>query len=91
MDRNSIIGIVLIAAILIVWSVVFSPNKKEMEERKRQQDSLALVLQQQEELKQKEHGRFRYDRLPPLTLQTRKVYVQYGEFAASATGEKKTS
>ena len=49
MDRNSIIGILLIAGILILWGVIFSPDKKEMEERRRQQDSLALVLQQQKE------------------------------------------
>jgi YidC/Oxa1 family membrane protein insertase len=54
MDRNSIIGIILIAGILILWSVIFSPNKKELEERRRQQDSLALVLQQQQEMKQKQ-------------------------------------
>jgi len=45
MDRNSIFGIILIAAILIIWGVVQSPGKKEQEARKRIADSLALVNQ----------------------------------------------
>jgi YidC/Oxa1 family membrane protein insertase len=47
MDKNSIFGILLIAAILIIWGVVKSPDKKELEARKRMADSLALVQQVQ--------------------------------------------
>lgn len=36
MDKNSIFGIILIAAILIIWGVVQSPNKKELEARKKE-------------------------------------------------------
>jgi len=43
MDKNSIFGILLIAAILITWGVVQSPDKKELAARKRLADSLALV------------------------------------------------
>jgi YidC/Oxa1 family membrane protein insertase len=89
MDRNSIIGILIIAVILIVWGVVFSPNKKEMAERRRQQDSLALILQQQEELKQKQQPVSDSALAAKADTAMEEKVVQYGEFAASAVGEKK--
>jgi YidC/Oxa1 family membrane protein insertase len=47
MDRNSILGILLIASILIIWGIVQSPDKKEQEARRRMADSLTLVRQAQ--------------------------------------------
>ena len=47
MDKNSIFGIIMIAAILIIWGVVQSPNKKELEARKARLDSLAHIQQAQ--------------------------------------------
>jgi YidC/Oxa1 family membrane protein insertase len=47
MDKNSIFGIILIAAILIIWGIVQKPSKKEQEIRKRMMDSLALVQKEQ--------------------------------------------
>lgn len=47
MDKNSIFGIIIIAAILIIWGVVQSPNKKELEARKARLDSMAHVVQSQ--------------------------------------------
>ena len=35
----------MIAAILIIWGVVQAPNKKELEERRRVQDSLFQLQQ----------------------------------------------
>jgi YidC/Oxa1 family membrane protein insertase len=43
MDKNSIFGIIIIAAILIIWGVVQSPNKKELEARKARLDSMAQI------------------------------------------------
>jgi YidC/Oxa1 family membrane protein insertase len=40
MDRNSIIGIVIIAAIIFLWGILNKPDKEEMEKRKRTLDSL---------------------------------------------------
>ncbi len=45
MDRNSIFGIILIFLILIGYSIWTSPSKEELENRKRKQDSIALVQQ----------------------------------------------
>jgi len=43
MDKNSIFGILLIAAILIIWGVFQAPNKKELEEKRRRADSVRIA------------------------------------------------
>ena len=40
MERNHIIGFVLIFGLLMVWTFVNSPSKEELEKSKRTQDSL---------------------------------------------------
>ncbi|MCK5171578.1 MAG: membrane protein insertase YidC, partial [Bacteroidales bacterium] len=47
MDRNSIIGIIIIAGILILWTTLNKPSKDEIEATKYKRDSLELVRQQQ--------------------------------------------
>jgi len=47
MDRNSIIGIIIIAGILILWTTLNKPSKEEIEATKHTRDSLELVHQQQ--------------------------------------------
>ena len=49
MDRNSIIGLVLIGAILIGYQLWTAPSREEMVRAQQQQDSLALVQRQAEE------------------------------------------
>jgi YidC/Oxa1 family membrane protein insertase len=43
MDKKSIIGIVLIFAILVVFSIINQPSKEQIEAQKRRQDSIAFV------------------------------------------------
>ncbi|MGC9355893.1 MAG: hypothetical protein ACP5D9_18750, partial [Mariniphaga sp.] len=43
MDRNSILGIVLIFAILVVFSIINQPSKEEIEAARHRRDSIALV------------------------------------------------
>jgi len=50
MDRNSIIGIIVIAAIFIVWGIINKPSAEELEKQKKENDSIALV----KEIAQKE-------------------------------------
>ena len=45
MDRNSIIGIVLIIGIFIVWGVMNKPNQEQLEKARHRRDSLELVQQ----------------------------------------------
>jgi YidC/Oxa1 family membrane protein insertase len=48
MDRNSIIGIILIALIFVLWSVFNKPSEAEKLRQKRYQDSIAQIQRQQE-------------------------------------------
>ncbi len=48
MNRDSIIGFVLIAAILVFYSFWMTPSKEEMDARQRKIDSIAKVRQQQQ-------------------------------------------
>ena len=52
MDKNSIIGLALIAAILIGFSVFNSPSKEELAVVKRKNDSIAAVAKLAEKEKQ---------------------------------------
>lgn len=54
MDKKSIIGIVLIFAILVVFSIINQPSKEEVEATKHRRDSLALVEKQKELLLQQQ-------------------------------------
>ena len=54
MDRNSILGLVMIGAILIIFTLWNSPNKKEMAEAQRKADSIALVQFRENEARQAE-------------------------------------
>ena len=47
MDRNSIIGIIVIAIIIFLWGILSRPSKEELEKRKRMVDSLKQVQQEQ--------------------------------------------
>ncbi len=88
MDKNSIFGILLIAAILIVWGIVQQPNKEQSERNKFYADSIAKV---QEAAREKE-------KVAPLasvpdTVSVTKVpsdssaiAKQLGAFASYATG-----
>ena len=51
MDKNTWIGFALIAAILVGFSFLNRPSKEELAERKRVQDSIALVQAQELEAK----------------------------------------
>jgi YidC/Oxa1 family membrane protein insertase len=94
MDRNSILGILLIASILIIWGIVQSPDKKELEARKRTADSLALVRQVQkaaDSLSIMEQPDT-VAAVPPAandSLEAVQLQNSLGEFAALAHGENK--
>ena len=48
MDRNAVIGFVLIAAIIIAYTFYSMPSKEQQERAKRTRDSIALVTKQQQ-------------------------------------------
>jgi YidC/Oxa1 family membrane protein insertase len=47
MDRNSVVGLVLIGLILIGFSILNAPSEEELAVMKREQDSIALVQKQE--------------------------------------------
>src|SRR4030042_4096239 len=91
MDKNSIFGILLIAAILIIWVIVQKPNKKQLETQAAG-DTAALVT----------NPPTASDTIKPLvttetsalpitndTLNEQTLQNTYGEFAALASGNNK--
>ncbi|ALO14780.1 Oxa1Ec [Salinivirga cyanobacteriivorans] len=102
MDRNSIIGILLIGAVLIAWSYFASPSEEEIQAERRRRDSLAQV-EQQKEMQQKEQDIERSTEKkaePTFTPEQNstlnqdsadtKLMKKYGVFGVSAKGENKT-
>ena len=49
MDRNSVLGLILIGVILIGYSIYYSPSQKEIQRRQRKQDSIARVQQEKKQ------------------------------------------
>ncbi len=92
MDRNSIIGIVLIGLILIVFSVMNRPSQEEIDAARRRQDSLEIVRQQQLEEEVRQITREEVvEELPEEEPDTVRIINEmrdrYGAFAPAATGE----
>lgn len=100
MDRNSIIGIVLIFVILVVFSLLNQPSKEEIEANKRRRDSIAQVEQEkarlQQELQEKEQTETSFEADTVLlandtvsqSQQIQKKIDQYGVFGSAAMGKE---
>lgn len=90
MDKNTITGFVLIAAILGVFYFINKPTEAELNEAKRLQDSIAHV-QMQQELRAAQEASERglaSDVVLPDSAQKIDLASQYGEFAAVLEGEE---
>jgi len=94
MDKNQILGFVLIFAVLIGWSIMTSPSKEEIAERNRIQDSIEVAALA-EEARIKEE----FDQATPVidNVETETVSdsaaiedlkYTYGNFAAAAYGQE---
>ncbi len=91
MDRNTIIGIILIAAVLIIWGIANSPSKEEQEAQQRRIDSLNQVREQIQESVPDESEQVAgvQENIPEplITEDSAELVSQYGAFAAAAKGE----
>ena len=92
MDRNSIIGIVIIAGILILWTTLNKPSKEQVEEAKRKRDSIELV-RQQEIVQQKieEAVQLQNQNIVDVEEKTSHDSIlrsMYGSFASAGAGEQ---
>lgn len=94
MDKNSLIGIVLILGILIGWSVWMTPSKEELAQQRHIQDSINRV--NRERFVKDSISMAEANALMTETTNTVKDesyaarYNQYGSFANAAAGENKT-
>ena len=96
MDKNTWIGFLLIAAIVVGFSFLNRPSKEELAERKRVQDSIALVQAQEMEAKlisQQIAQQLEAEKAAQAPTQTTdqlaaQVAAVYGPFAPAAQGEE---
>jgi YidC/Oxa1 family membrane protein insertase len=103
MDRNSIIGIVLIGVVLVLYSVLNRPNKAQMQEQQRVQDSIAQVKAYEDSLKAVELAIIEEENLKAVSdqpiqenltenndsLKRLEIEQQLGVFADAAQGEQR--
>lgn len=92
MDKNTIIGLLLILAVIFGFNYFNRPSKEEVALMKHRQDSLALVQQQRAADQQAALNLL--EQQPQATVaemignDTTKAQLTYGHFAANAMGEK---
>ncbi|HNX79700.1 MAG TPA: membrane protein insertase YidC, partial [Prolixibacteraceae bacterium] len=92
MDKNSIIGIVLIFAVLVVTSIVTQPSKEKIAAARKQQDSLQRVemLRQQQMAEEQKVAAAEVDLRPDSVKeaeQLQNMESQLGVFSVAAQGE----
>lgn len=98
MKKDQIIGFVLIAIILVAYSLYMKPSEEEIAEAKRKQDSISVVRQDMErermlELeKQKSQSTQNTDQLvsedEAQEVKDERLKSKFGEFSLAATGEQ---
>jgi len=96
MDRNSIIGIIIIAGILIFWGTLNKPSEEEMEQARRRGDSLEIVEQVERERQireQLEAGEGEVETTDDVAKETDSVSDDelrstLGQFAAAGKGQE---
>lgn len=92
MERNQIIGIVLIMATFMLWTITSAPSKEEMEKSKRRQDSIALA----EQGKISEKIQLDTTQVMPTapisdSLKSQENNIRYGAFGPAASGTEVVS
>ncbi|HAF29120.1 MAG TPA: membrane protein insertase YidC [Bacteroidales bacterium] len=92
MDRNSIIGIIVIAGILIVWSTLNKPSKEEIEAARFKRDSLEIVHQQQiiqqEKIETAKIQNIQNNITVEEIVDVNQYKSQFGSFADAAVGKQ---
>ena len=96
MDRNTIIGFVLIALVLIGYSIWTAPSDEQIAAQRRYNDSIALVQKNRAAdslgmLQQAQAGKTLSDTLTALTDSAKNAALQeqYGAFSAAVNGTEK--
>jgi len=94
MDKNTIIGFILIAAIIFGFAALNKPSEEEIAKRKRYNDSIALVQQQQAVQQQQVDSAKKMLAASDTTVLKDSASLAmksdaYGAFSAAANGEEK--
>ncbi|MGC3979556.1 MAG: membrane protein insertase YidC [Paludibacteraceae bacterium] len=93
MDKNTVIGFVLIAAIVIGFTWLNKPSEEELKRQQRYNDSIALVQQKQVEQEQADSSRLKDQAKDSVALSDTTAITQkadaFGAFSASAFGAEK--
>jgi YidC/Oxa1 family membrane protein insertase len=89
MERNQIIGIVLIMATFMLWTITSAPSKEELEKSKRTQDSIALAQQVPTDIVEAKDTMTSAIASPVLndSLSQQANAIKYGAFGAAANGK----
>src|SRR5690349_21330979 len=94
MDKNSIIGLVLIGVLIIAYSIYTQPNEAEIKAMKHKRDSVLAVEQAkqkaEEETKEKALAIDTSHVAQNDSAKAAMAEQQLGAFASAGTGEEKT-
>lgn len=98
LDRNQIIGFILIFGLFILYSVMNAPSDEELAEKKRIQDSIALSEQalvdptiDTSALRMEEKGdTAKTTTTPPDSVVQAQQSMRYGAFGPAGTGQEQT-
>jgi len=96
MDKNSIIGIILIFGILIVFSIMNQPSEEDIEAAKRRRDSIAQVEAEKKALEQQQAEQQSEETLSETVLpdtinadaELQQKIDEFGVFGKAAIGEQ---
>lgn len=93
MDRNTIIGFVLIAGLVFAWSIYTRPSKAELEQARHEKDSIAQVERLQDSLDKVATFKAKSSPAPALadsslndSTKMALATGKFGQFAPAATG-----
>ncbi|MDR1666134.1 MAG: membrane protein insertase YidC [Bacteroidales bacterium] len=96
MDKNTIIGIVLIIGILVGYSIWNRPSKEELERMQHRRDSIAVLNRAAQERLAEEHRKaeqesilFAPDTTTADTVRKQQMKELFGAFAGAAQGENR--
>jgi YidC/Oxa1 family membrane protein insertase len=94
MNKNSVIGIILIIGIFVGWFLWMTPSKEEIERQQHIQDSIANVNrqraleEQQRIMEEEEAAQVAEYQLNNNEISDEQLRDRYGVFASAATGEE---
>lgn len=91
MDKNTIIGLVLITILLFTWARLNSPSQEELDRQKRVKDSIELASKQEIATPDSTSRQPSTAKVVPSdTANVQQLSGEYGAFASAATGTEAT-